>query len=1046
MKTKITYLTMALVIALSMAVGGLLVAPTPVEASVVTNVWVQFTTSTYNKTDTATDFSIHFTPTTAMKRGIDTITVWFPDGSTAMGPDNFNLTSAVATATYYSVDRDAEASTYSAVDITSNATLSTSGYRVTVKTPVDLDAGVEATFRIEAAATIKCADLTSGAHHDPYYVKLYTSKDTTPVLSDAFNIDATGIVATTLTLSPTTAGSAGQYKFLLNTSTSSAVLTAGEDTVTVIFPYGTTIPASIAADQVSWMNDGSSWSTGTVLPSINQKARTITVTTPILLSDHATNNYVKFSTGANIVNPTTAKTYTGYYVLTNEDELQVAEGGQAITAGAATKLGFNNDTYNSGSISDDATMINMYSSCLWVETQDTYGNLKDPDTEPTVTFSSDKSGTFHYNSDGDGTGDGTFTQDNTIQTSDGKVYAYFLPAASGTHTITAEAGGYENGTWTMYVAPGAELYDSNNNLINTYEPLSTAPASETSVSYAGSAEKHGGTYVQDALNASVTGDTVKLGGSSGNTAIYEVDTLLTLAQKITLTSASSATYTKLRPTSDNIHAINVTGDGTSAYPITISYLTFDRLVRTAGTNYNFDSGVYNNGYDYVTVDNNVFNYVIPNENHTAEAVVWFRTMAGAITSATISNNTFNNCGPWDYTGGSGRAAVIAAITESTSNAFSGLTISGNTLTDSHEYGIVLQGITSYGVSASITNNTITRGSSSLNLSDFMTSVSITGNTITEAYSYGIKVEGTNNTSITIKNNTISNSAGDYDVRMGEDTAGVMTFQYNDITGTKAGSNAIQADSGSATLDCKYNWYGNASGPNYTALTGATVGKSNPSGAGGKITDRVTYYPWLHTSKATVVSDNASYQTSTVDLVAGWNTLSTPVELIPTGDTIGELIPTGLLLCYTYSGGWVSQTTAYELSPCDAVYVKLSIAKTVQLKFDADEYTTPTKALAAGWNMAGLAYLSSSGQEADEAMGSVYKTPANLPGYSQVVSPSLNAVRRDMYYNQGTAWVVSSADHGGTTSSMYATYGYWVYMQNAATYAAGTITPIAPDLD
>ena len=71
MKTKVTYLTMALVIALSMVAGGLLVAPPSAQAATaVTNVWVQFTQSTYNKTDTATDFSIHFTPATALSSGL----------------------------------------------------------------------------------------------------------------------------------------------------------------------------------------------------------------------------------------------------------------------------------------------------------------------------------------------------------------------------------------------------------------------------------------------------------------------------------------------------------------------------------------------------------------------------------------------------------------------------------------------------------------------------------------------------------------------------------------------------------------------------------------------------------------------------------------------------------------------------------------------------------------------------------------------------------------------------------------------------------------
>jgi len=1038
MKTKVTYLTMALVIALSMVAGGLLVAPPSAQAATaVTNVWVQFTQSTYNKTDTATDFTIHFTPTTAMSRGVDTITVWFPDGSTAMGPDNFDLSSAVTTASYYDVDPDGEVTTNSAVDVTSAAVLSTSGYRITVTTPVDLAAGTACSLRIEAAAVVKCADSTS---HDPYYLKVYTSQDTTPVASDAFNIDATqptdGTVA--LTLSPTTAGSAGQYSFEWTETTG---LTAGSDTVSVIFPYGTTIPSSISADAISWSNDdASSWSTGTIAPTINQKARMVTCTTPITIAA-AAGKWIKFSTAANIVNPTTADTYTDCYLFTSKDELQEEEAsGYTITAATQTKLGFNNDALPASSYSDDATMINMYSSCMFVETQDTYGNLKDPDTEPTITFSTSGSGTFYTNSDGDGTGNGTFTQITTKQTAAGKAYIYYLPSAAGTVTITATASGYTDGTWTMYVAPGAELYDSNNNLIKTYAPLSTAPASETSASYAGSATKHGGTYVQDALNASTTGDTVKLGGSSGAVAIYEVDTVLSLAQKITLTSASAAAYTKLRPTTDAIHAINVTADGTLTNPVTISSLTFTWL----RNNTEFDAAVMNNGYDYVTVDGCTFEYVEPDANTSSEAVVWTRSFAGSITSSTVSNNTFTNCCGFNAISGSRAGSIVFDLDSCGTNTMTGVTISGNTLTNCNDYGIQIRGNNSTDVrpTVAITNNTITNGYSSVNLSDYVATVTLTGNTITGGYNYGINVEGTHNTAVTIKNNTITGNAG-YGVKVAEDGA-VVTIQYNDISG----NNTYAIRSTASTQDCKYNWYGDASGPAYTALTGATIAKSNSSGTGDKITDYVTYYPWLHTSKATVVSDNASYQTSTVDLVSGWNTLSTPVELIPAGDTIGELIPSGLSVGYYYDGGWQLLTTAYELSPCDAVYVKLSLAKTVQLKFDADEFTTPTKDLAAGWNLIGLAYLSSSGMDADDAVASVYLTAANLPGYSQVVSPSLNTLRRDMYYNQESSWSDSRAQHGAASgnSTMYATYGYWIYMLNAATLAGSTITPIAPDLD
>jgi len=525
-------------------------------ATAVTNVWVQFTESTYNKTDTATDFTIHFTPTTAMSRGVDTITVWFPDGTTAMGPDNFSLASAmgpdnfslasaVTTASYYDVDRDGEASTYSAVDCTKAAVLSTTGYRVTVTTPVDLDAGTACSLRIEAAAGVKCADDTSNL---AYKVKVITSKDTTPVLSDAFYIDATGPVTPTLTLSPTTAGSAGQYSFEFSLASRNA-LTAGEDTVTVIFPYGTTVPSSIDASAVSWSNDdASSWSTGTVAPTINQKARTVTVTTPITIAA-ASDKWVKFTTAANIKNPTIVKNSarTDCYLFTSKDQLQVAEAsGYNVTAGTATKIGFNNDAYPASSYSDGASMINMYSSRLFVEVQDAYGNAKDPTTEPTVSFSSSQgSGIFYTNAETDGSG--AWTQISSSATSSGKLTVYYRDSVAGTVTLTASATGYTSGTWSMVIAPAVSLYDANNNLIKTYAATSTTPAAETaSTDQAASLRtKFGGDYVNDAITAAVAGDTVKLGDG-----IYELDTYINLNKKVTLTSVNGASSTTIRPSSE----------------------------------------------------------------------------------------------------------------------------------------------------------------------------------------------------------------------------------------------------------------------------------------------------------------------------------------------------------------------------------------------------------------------------------------------------------------------------------------------------------------
>ena len=1011
-------------------------------ATAVTNVWVQFTQSTYNKTNTASDFTIHFTPSTAMSRGVDTITVWFPDGTTAMGPDDFSLASAVTTASYYDVDRDGEASTYSATDCTKTAVLSTTGYRITVTTPVDLDAGSACSLRIEAAAVVACADSTS---HSQYKVKLYTSKDTTPVVSDAFDIDTTAPTSAVLALTPSTAGSAGQYSFTLTLA--NAVSIGG--TVTVIFPYGTTVPSSIAADKMKVSTDGGSvYEDCTVDATINQKARMVTITTPVAL-DADGNNIVRFTSGASILNPTTATSYTDCYASTSVDELFVAESsGYSITANTATKIGFDNDAVSN--YSDSATMRNMYSNVLYVQVQDAYGNLKDPDSEPTVNFTSSAGTGIFY--------DTGYSQISSSATTSGAVSVYYRDSAAGTVTITAAATGYTSGTWTMTVAPGVSLYDSNNNLIKTYVPSSTNSDIKEASGY------HGGDYVNDAITAAVTGDTVKLGDG-----IYEVDTLISVSAKITLTSINGASSTTLKPTTDALDAVKVTTDGTATNPIIIDGLTFTRQRSSV----EFDQGVYNNGYDYVTVQNCTFDYILPaNEaDHEYGSVVGVvlhpqeNASANTITSATVSNNTFTNC--CTFAEPAGESAVINVMTKASAasgESITGVTVSGNTLTNCNGINININGYAGVGgvgdnesyITANVTDNTITNPIIGIDIQRQTHSVNVLRNTVTGAYSAGLYIEtydSGDHDSLVVKNNTFTGCVGADKAYFSSSSGAIVieadggtaanTVQYNAIYSNDA-SYSIYVASNIGAQSCQYNWFGDATGPAYTALTGATVTKSNTNGAGKKVSDYVTYYPWLHKSLADVVADNISYQSSTISLVSGWNTLSTPVKLISAADAVDELIPSGMSIGYYYDSGWQQITTGYTLSPCDAVYAKMSAATDVLLKFDAGAFTTPSKDLAAGWNLISLAYLSSSGKSDLATVASVYKTAANLPGYSQLVSPSINATQRDIYYTALSSWAYASGE--SATNTCYPGVGYWVYMQNAATLAGFEITPIAPDLD
>jgi parallel beta-helix repeat protein len=1021
----------------------LALAPVAQAATAVTDVWVDFedANSQNDVSSTSNVYMVHFKPATALVRGVDYVTVTFPDGSVTMS-GTAGTGYAFTLATTMSASEVTFTTSYLISGTVWTATTSTptvGGYRAKVLVPQNISAGTDVWMKFASD------DITSASTAgNNYKVYVSTTKDTTPVLSSAFSLDGTASGAPSTTVSPATAGAAAQY---IVSTAATTTLTADTHTVTIQFPLGTVLPSSISAGNVQFSDDGSNYTATGSTPIIDQNRRTITATTSVTVTGSSETCYVKVLSAAGVANPTVASSslYKTMVKTSVDGQWKVASSAHTITAGTATKLvacdgavGLSSTYY-----SDNATMINMYSSPIYLVVADTYGNAKLPSSAVTVNLSSSSgTGAFYTNAEDDGSGamSSATTVSLDAQTPDAGQTVYYKDTASGTFTLTFSASGYTSATWTMTVTPAVSLYDASDNLVSTYGPTTTYPAAETATTTLSSSyrSKVGADYINDAVTAAMAGDTVKLGDG-----IYEVDSdsYVNLNEKVTLTSVNGAAYTTLRPTSDAIHAIQIGISGTAANPVVIDGLTFSRL-RYA---YEFDSAVSNgSGYDYLTVRNCTFNYVIPDASGTTEAVVWFLVGGSAVSSATISNNTFSNCVGFNAISG-GRTGVIQFYDTGGSAAVSGVVISGNTMTDCNDYAIAIGG-TAAAHTVTISNNTITNGYSVIDLADGMTSATITGNTITNPYNYGIYLEGTSNTLVTIKNNTITGCAGTNGaIRVEESTANVVTVQYNHVSGTNSLGYAIRSTGG--TIDGKYNYYGNASGPSYTALSGATITKSNPNGTGDAITDKVTYYPWLHKPLADVVADNASYQTSTMYLVSGWNTLSTPVKLISTADAINELIPSGMTIGYYYSGGWQQITTGYVLNPCDAVYVKMSAATYVQLKFDASAFTTPSKSLSAGWNLVSMAALDSDGKYDKQVVASVYSTPANLPGYSQVVSPSVNAVQTDMYGNTGTSWTYSRDETTGAgTNTVYAGLGYWVYMQNAATLAGFEITPIVPDLD
>jgi len=982
----------------------LTLAPVAQAATAVTEVWVDFPyadTQNIVSDSGENEYLVHFKPTTALSRGADWVTVTFPDGTSTMGPAAFTVGAVAAADATFSTDYGTE---FTATWVASTEAAEVNGYRVKVRIPIDVAADADVWLSIDSTGIVAPSNVAN-----TYKVYVQTTKDTTRVISSEFSLDSSAISATNdaVTVTTATAGVASEYIFTFQTAS------VQQSIVTVRFPVGTVLPDEIAVDELLFSTGGGSYVVSGSTPVVDVARRTVTAQSSVTFASDA-DNTMKIIVAAGITNPTTIQN-ANYYrsmIKTNIDATWVwMDQSTAIVKGTATKLAFVAAT------SDNATIVNAYPGALKLQSQDVNGNLNTDGTGSAarVSMATTGTGTFHTSAHASGSDPwGTYTA-----LSSGIDDVFYMPTTVGTHVLTATdvsvTPTLASATITIYVAPEVVLTDSDDNEIGTYKPAVDSWGSTI-----------GGTYIQQAIDAAASGDTVTLGDG-----IYELSAAITLDKLITLTAASGATPT-LRPTTDALDAIVVGAQGTATNPIIIDGLTFTRLIY--GTE--FAQGVYNNGWDYVTVQNCAFNYMFPSQgagaDHEKGAVVAFVIQGSVgggdnpITSGTISNNTFANCLLFEATN---KEAVINVMTKElagSGDTITGVTVSGNTITDCNGYGIMLNGYAagnSLYVTATVSNNILTNVYDAINIQRFTSGVRILGNTVTGAYQYGLRVEDCDSgtqVDLVIKNNTFTGVAGahprDAVVIIDKDSGAAddpVTLQYNAIYDNDATySIKVGTTQVAGITQAQYNWFGSASGP------GTTVS--------GLAADIVTT-PWLHKSLVDVVAANASYPALTVSLSTGWNTLSTPAKLMSSVDALNELVPAGVTIAYKYDSvsGWV-QVTTDVLNPCEAFYVKMSSAQTVLLQVDGGTTWVPSKDLAAGWNMIGLASLTAKTDE--EATASVYGS------FGQLVSPSMNAAE----------WVYVS---GATTAnSLVVGEGYWIFMTSAATLGGFTLCPIAPDLE
>jgi len=208
------------------------------------------------------------------------------------------------------------------VNDTACASAIVSGKKLIITTPVNISASSRVTVIIAPGFGINNPDAAG-----IYSVSVYTSADTVRINAN-FTITTSQIGQPTVEISSASAGQVSAYTVSFITGESGALVN-GVDKIKIIFPVGTTVPASILTSAVTVNNVTATYVTVSV--------RTVTITVPINISANSTIT-VAISENAGIVNPATAASSYVLNVNTTKESYSVASTAYTIYITPATQL------------------------------------------------------------------------------------------------------------------------------------------------------------------------------------------------------------------------------------------------------------------------------------------------------------------------------------------------------------------------------------------------------------------------------------------------------------------------------------------------------------------------------------------------------------------------------------------------------------------------------------------------------------------------------------------------------------------------------------
>ena len=214
------------------------------------------------------------------------------------------------------------------------STASTGGYKLTLR--IVLNQAIQVQPGSGNSVSVIMVFNSSIGIHNPsagtYQLRMYAVKDSvqgSTVPSKSYSIGQGGVSNLTVSATPQLVGADARYTIGFKTSASGA-LTANSDTISIQFPTGTTLPASIAP---SYITVNGVPCTSNI--AIVQNSLTITLTVPLNIS-YNTNVTVIISELALIKNPSSAGNYE-VILWTSKDTTHKTSTYYSITASSITK-------------------------------------------------------------------------------------------------------------------------------------------------------------------------------------------------------------------------------------------------------------------------------------------------------------------------------------------------------------------------------------------------------------------------------------------------------------------------------------------------------------------------------------------------------------------------------------------------------------------------------------------------------------------------------------------------------------------------------------